>query len=174
MSQRMPAGHWRNPLLKTCGALALMAAAAFPAFQAWSEEPAATPGPAIAGAAPAAKIFTNSIGMPLAKIPAGEFMMGNLESDADLKQAFPLYDAERIEKLADERPAHKVRFRRPFYLGVHEVTIGEFKQFVADARYQTESERDGTGGWGYQPKIEYFEGRKPEYSWRNPGFKQLG
>jgi sulfatase modifying factor 1 len=136
----------------------------------WSAEPATAQKPA---ASAGVKIFTNSVGMALVKIPAGEFMMGNLESDADLKKAFPLYDPERIEKLADERPAHKVRIRRPFYLDVHEVTIGEFKQFVAGAHYQTESERDGTGGWGYQPKIQYFEGRKPEYSWRNPGFKQL-
>ena len=111
--------------------------------------------------------------MQLVLIPAGEFMMGNAESDNELKKAFPGYEAERIEKLSDERPVHKVRITRPFYMGAHEVTIRQFKQFVADANFKVESERDGTGGWGYNPKINYFEGRKPEYSWRNPGFKQL-
>ena len=120
----------------------------------------------------AANTITNSIKMTLARIPAGEFMMGNPESNEELAKAFPQYDISRIEGLADEKPLHKVRITKPFYLGIHEVTIHEFKQFVADASYKTEAEGDGTGGWGYNPKIAYFEGRKPEYSWRNPGFPQ--
>ena len=49
----------------------------------------------------------------------------------------------------DEKPQHRVRITRPFYLGVHEVTRGQFRRFVDEAGYQTEAEKDGKGGWGW-------------------------
>ena len=52
--------------------------------------------------------ITNSIGMELVLIPAGEFMMGSAESD-------------------DEKPQHKVRITEPFYFGVTEVTQGQWE-----------------------------------------------
>lgn len=122
------------------------------------------------GAEPAR--ITNLLGNPLVLIPAGEFEMGNHDSDEELAKAFPEIDASRIAKLGDERPVHKVRITRPFYMGAHEVTIADWKKFLAATGHEPESERDGTGGWGYNPAIRYFEGRDPKYSWRNPGFKQ--
>ena len=116
-------------------------------------------------------MITNSIGMKLVKIPAGEFLMGNPESTADLAQGFPNYEAERMES-PDEKPQHKVRITKPFYLGQTEVTLAQFQKFVDTAKYQVESEKDGTGGWGYNPKIMYFEGRQKQYSYKNPGFPQ--
>ena len=53
----------------------------------------------------------------------------------------------RIEELTDQAP-HKVRITRPFYMGAHEVTIGQFRRFVEEPDYETEPERDGTGGYG--------------------------
>ncbi len=41
-----------------------------------------------------------------------------------------------------------MRITRPFYLGVNEVTRGQFRRFVADVGYQTEAEWDGKGGSG--------------------------
>ncbi len=38
---------------------------------------------------------------------------------------------------------------KPFYLGVYTVTVGQFQHFVKDTAYQTEAEKDGLGGWGY-------------------------
>jgi formylglycine-generating enzyme required for sulfatase activity len=118
------------------------------------------------------KTVENSLGMKLVLVPAGEFEMGNHDSDAALAKAFPQIDAKRISDVSDERPVHPVRITQPLYVAAHEVTISQFKQFLKQADYQPESERDGTGAWGYNPKIMYFEGRKPEYSWRNPGFPQ--
>lgn len=61
--------------------------------------------------APPAEL-TNSLGMKLILIPAGEFKMGNDNGSSD------------------EKPAHRVRIRRPFYLGVTEVTQGQYEQVM--------------------------------------------
>ena len=60
--------------------------------------------------------ITNSIGMKLRLIPAGEFMMGSPESDDEAK--------------GSEKPQHKVRITKPFYLGVYEVTQAEYERVM--------------------------------------------
>jgi formylglycine-generating enzyme required for sulfatase activity len=111
--------------------------------------------------------------MKLVRIPPGEFLMGSPEPLEVLSRAYPNYEFVRIAELGDDRPAHKVRITKAFYFGIHEVTIGQFKQFVEESSYRTEAERDGTGGYGIDLKTrEWVPGRRPEYSWRNPGFPQ--
>jgi formylglycine-generating enzyme required for sulfatase activity len=115
---------------------------------------------------------TNTVGMKLVKIPAGEFVMGDNDTLEELARVYPRYRGPRIDVLTDE-PPHKIRITRPFYMGAHEVTIGQFKRFVADTGFKTEPERDGTGGWGIDLKNKVWsDGRRKEYSWRNPGFPQ--
>ncbi|MFV1966301.1 MAG: formylglycine-generating enzyme family protein [Pirellulaceae bacterium] len=63
-------------------------------------------------------VITNSIGMKLTRIPAGEFLMGSPASDTG---------AQRHEK-----PQHKVRITKPFYLGVYEVTQAEYEQVMGE------------------------------------------
>jgi formylglycine-generating enzyme required for sulfatase activity/outer membrane protein assembly factor BamB len=60
--------------------------------------------------------LTNSIGLKLALIPAGEFLMGSPDSDK--------------EATDDEKPQHRVRSTRPFYLGVYEVTQEEYQRVM--------------------------------------------
>jgi formylglycine-generating enzyme required for sulfatase activity len=137
---------------------------------AWSDEPGKT----------SPKEIENLLGMKFVLVPAGEFMMGSDEPPEALASAYPQYGRERFAALADEAPVHKVRITRPFYLGQHEVTVGQFRRFVEASGYQPESEADGTGGYGYNPAYDpeksergdAFEGRNPKYSWRNPGFRQ--
>ena len=125
-------------------------------------------------------VIENSIGMKLVRIPAGEFMMGSDESPAKLAQAFPGYPPERFTLLDDEAPVHRVRISKPFYMGQHEVTVGQFRRFLAASGYVPESVADQTGGYGYsaehvatrQAKQDAFAGRNPTYSWQNPGFAQ--
>jgi len=62
--------------------------------------------------------ITNSIGMKLALIPAGEFAMGSPESDDHATES--------------EKPQHKVRITKPFYLGVHEVTQAEYEKVTGE------------------------------------------
>ncbi|MCL6554888.1 MAG: formylglycine-generating enzyme family protein [Burkholderiales bacterium] len=118
--------------------------------------------------------------MEFVLIPAGEFFMGSDEAPAALARDFPAYPLRRFLELVDEAPVHRVRITRPFYLGRHEVTVGQFRRFVEASGYKPESEADGTGGYGFipahdparSPREDAFDGRDPKYSWRNPGFPQ--
>ncbi|MEQ1827668.1 MAG: formylglycine-generating enzyme family protein [Pirellula sp.] len=124
----------------------------------------------------------NSIGMKLVRVPAGEFLMGSDETPAQLARGFEVYlnqkDEYGIDRLdiRDNQPVHRVRITRSFYLGQHEVTVGQFRQFLALSGYVPESIRDATGGYGFDPdrpaEGDSFAGRNPKYSWQNPGFPQ--
>ncbi|MDY0170460.1 MAG: formylglycine-generating enzyme family protein [Thermoguttaceae bacterium] len=59
---------------------------------------------------------TNSIGMEFVLIPPGEFIMGSPESEKD--------------RSSDEGPQHRVRITKPFYLGVYQVTQGEYERVM--------------------------------------------
>lgn len=126
------------------------------------------------------QIIENSLGMQFVRVPAGAFLMGSAEPPELLAKAYPQYDPARFSLLADEAPVHKVRITRPFYLGRHEVTVGQFRRFIQASGYVPESVADGTGGYGYNPQYDpaqsergdAFEGRDPKYSWQNPGFAQ--
>jgi formylglycine-generating enzyme required for sulfatase activity len=99
--------------------------------------------------------ITTRVGqIKLKRIPAGEFLMGSPEGEGD----------------GDEHPRHRVEITRPFYLGVTEVTRGQFRRFVDEAGYRTEAERDGKGGWGADDAGRWKQ--DPNYTWENPGFKQ--
>lgn len=79
--------------------------------------------------------LTNSIGMILKRIPAGEFQMGNTAGEVNrLVQEFSDFKKESAD---DEQPRHRVRISQPFYLGKFEVTKGEFAKFVAAENYHT-------------------------------------
>lgn len=53
--------------------------------------------------------LVNSIGIEFRLIPPGTFMMGSEDGEAD------------------QKPVHEVRFTKPFYLGVYEVTNAQWK-----------------------------------------------
>ena len=121
------------------------------------------------------KQITNSIGMKLTLIPAGEFMMGNGES-AEATAAFfnKNYSGWFLDAyiLNDEYPQHRVRITKPFYLGTYHVTRGQFRQFVNDTGYKTDAEKakkPGADGWNPDKKAFDFN---EKYSWRNVGFQQ--
>jgi formylglycine-generating enzyme required for sulfatase activity len=113
--------------------------------------------------------ITNSLGMTLALIPSGEFQMGSTPADIERMTQF---DASLTkDSCREEQPQHRVRIPKPFYLGIHEVTVGQFAQFV-QAGYKTEAERDGKGGRGFNNSKRRFEGYDPKYTWRSTGFPQ--
>jgi len=121
------------------------------------------------GAEPANPI-TNTIGMKLVLIPAGDFMMGSRETPEELAKAF----GGKPEWFTDEQPSHRVRITKPFYLGAHEVTRGQFRQFIDDSGHQTDAEKGDPKGIYV---VESVEGKAkvrldPEGSWRKVGFEQ--
>ena len=96
--------------------------------------------------------LTNSIGMKFRLIQPGTFMMGSPESEAG--------------RDSDERQ-HQVTLTQPFYMGVHTVTVGDFKRFVDKVGYNTEGEQDGKGAYRSNGK-EWV--RDSDTTWRNPGW----
>jgi formylglycine-generating enzyme required for sulfatase activity len=106
---------------------------------------------------------TNSIGMKFRLIPPGEFTMGTSVDDAlEIIKTAPDW-AKAV--VLSETPPRKELIAEPFYLGTTEVTVGQFKQFVAATNYKTYAERNGSGGVVYTGKG--FE-TKPEYTWQHP------
>jgi len=59
---------------------------------------------------------TNSIGMKLKLIPAGEFQMGSPDSGSDARDR--------------EKPQHLVQITKPFYLGVYEITQQQYEKVM--------------------------------------------
>src|SRR5581483_11960613 len=61
------------------------------------------------------KEIVNTLGMKLTRIPAGKFTMGSPKNE--------------LHRNADETQ-HEVAITKPFYLGVHEVTQGEYQKVM--------------------------------------------
>jgi formylglycine-generating enzyme len=120
--------------------------------------------------------ITNSIGMKLTLIPAGEFMMGSGESAEDAAAFFSTTHVRIFWTagfLDDEHPQHRVRITKPFYLGTYHVTRGQFRQFVADTGYKTDAEKiEKWGTWRWNPGMKTGLPRDKDSSWRKPGFEQ--
>src|SRR5207245_2028910 len=62
------------------------------------------------------KLITNSIDMKLTLIPAGKFLMGSSAAEAER-------DLEEVQ--------HEVEITKPFYLGVYEVTQGQYEKIMS-------------------------------------------
>ncbi len=82
-----------------------------------AEEHTAPTAPIAEEEKPPAEI-TNSVGMTLKLIEPGEFWMGSEDSDQDADD--------------DEKPRHKVRITKPFYLGIHEVTQEQYQAVMGE------------------------------------------
>lgn len=89
-------------------------------------------------------VETDSVGLKLVIIPPGEFEMGmsHEEIDAAIRaagNATPKF----IENLHSQGPRHHVKITKPFFIGMHEVTVGQFRQFVEATNYKTDLARLG-------------------------------
>jgi formylglycine-generating enzyme required for sulfatase activity len=127
---------------------------------------------------------TNSIGMKLTLIPAGEFLMGSPEGEGE----------------GYEHPQHRVRITRTFYLGVTEVTQAQYEAVMGNNPSYFSSNGDGKDkvagqstdnhpvervSWldavEYCNKLSEKEGLKPFYEleagsarvpdWAGPGYR---
>jgi formylglycine-generating enzyme required for sulfatase activity len=121
---------------------------------------------------------TNSISMELRLLQGGRFARGTDGGERILEQAFPLsVNAQYFGN--PESPKHLTWITKPFWIAKTEVTVGQWKAFVEATGYVTTAEESGRGIVGWSPTPEEaplyqshdFE-RKPEFTWRNPGFPQ--
>ena len=111
--------------------------------------------------------FVNSIGMKLIRIPAGQFEMGSLPGSSGT----PPGRGSPVIAPIDEQPRHTVTISRPFYMGISEVTVGQFAAFVRETGQITESARDGRGGEGWDQATKTLV-QRPDFHWNSPGFPQ--
>ena len=76
-------------------------------------------------------------------ILAGSYLMGSLPSEQG--------------RAENEGPQHRVTFRRGFAIGLREVSVGEFRDFVGNTGYRTTAERDG-----HSIVYDHYSGRLAE------------
>ncbi len=91
-------------------------------------------------------IITNSIGMKMKLIPAGEFVMGS----------------ENGEK--DEKPSHKVKIENPFYICIYEVTVGQWNALMkgTDEEFKVDGYISNEKDESLNQKIEELESLESE------------
>jgi formylglycine-generating enzyme required for sulfatase activity len=110
----------------------------------------------------AGKTITNGIGMEFVLIPAGEFMMGGLLPDEGNFK-------EERRKLAMEaqKPVHRVRITRPFYMGRYEVTQAEWAAVMGN---NPSYAAPGTLRWrsGAREQVEAAANPARFDEWRRP------
>jgi formylglycine-generating enzyme required for sulfatase activity len=129
-----------------------------------AREPQPSPGSPV-------KELSNSLGMTLLRIEPGSFLTGSTKEQ--IEHLIRLFPDSKPEWFNAEQPQHRVEITRPFFLGVHQVTVGQFRRFVERSGYQTESEKDGKGSYAWDQSKNAWE-LDPSKSWRSPGFEQTG
>jgi len=86
--------------------------------------------------------LTNSIGMKLTLIPAGEFTMGSPEDEVERFR--------RFDRRFKDEALHPVRISRPFYMGACEVTQEQYQRVMgANPSYFSKSGRAGSVNNGF-------------------------
>ncbi|NLV40798.1 MAG: SUMF1/EgtB/PvdO family nonheme iron enzyme [Candidatus Hydrogenedentes bacterium] len=97
----------------------------------------------------------DGVSLEVAWIPAGSFPMGSPETEPD--------------RQTHEGPQHSVTLTRGFWMGRHEISLGQFSRFVNDMGFKTSAERAG-GAWTITPngKREWIAGM----NWLKAGFPQ--
>lgn len=94
----------------------------------------------------------NSLGMDFVRIEEGHFLMGSPGGE--------------VRRNSDEEQ-HPVTLSKPFFMQTHEVTVGQWRQFILATGYKTQAEQGG-GAYGFESGFRWV--RDPDYDWRNPGY----
>ena len=95
----------------------------------------------------------DSILFEFVRIPPGQFLMGDEKGDRSVN------------------PVHVVRFPRQINFGKTEITLQQFRNFVAHSEYITDAEKTGKC-WDSDFRSQKACIRQSGLSWRNPGFRQ--
>jgi len=85
---------------------------------------------------PPSKAPISSIGLKLVCIEPGSFQMGTTKEQIDqILRLFPYstrewFDDSKLWRFDDEQPQHPVKITRPFFLGTHPVTQGQYQAIM--------------------------------------------
>lgn len=100
-------------------------------------------------------------------IPEGEFNMGSKYTPDEIQEHYGYdFTASVKDGWEIERPFHKVKIEKGFYISKFEVTVADFEEFVKETDYFTDAEQ-GVGSYSYNENGEWTEVNN--VSWRNPG-----
>ena len=99
--------------------------------------------------------FQSPVPMKMVSIPAGNFVMGACDGDS--------------EALSDELPCRTITFTKPFKMGLYEVTVAQFLEFVEAQGYKTQAESSGLGGWKASTASSWGI-QHPDLNWSSPGY----
>ncbi len=126
----------------------------------------------IVASSPAQGDEPNSIGMEFVKIEPGTYQRGFPDGEShDFELNHPYSNSQNLR---GESSAHTVEITRAFSIGKTEVTVGQFKAFVAATNYVTTAEKSG-GALGWFPEEKNYVDRfhkDPAITWKTPGFEQ--
>lgn len=107
-------------------------------------------------------------------VPAGTYRRGFDTEDRGEHRFALQHQYSNSQNFSLETPAHLVQISRPFQITATEVTVAQFRAFVAATEYVTDAERNG-GALGCFPLEKDYTNRfhkDPAITWRNPGFEQ--
>ena len=116
----------------------------------------------------------NSLGMKLVRIPAGEYVRGFDSSNRRERLFDTAHQHSTKQNFKNETPAHRTVMTKAFEIASTEVTVGQFRQFVAATGYKTDAEKNG-GALGCFPEEKDYVDRfhkDPGINWKTPGFEQ--
>lgn len=110
---------------------------------------------------------TNSLGLKLALIPPGEFKMGSTAEEVAqaleiMEQFFGNVSDTHIARMNSEKPQHEVVISKPFLMSTYEITQELFRLFIEETGYQTDAQKDGKGGYGYNNNKQV---QAPNFLW---------
>jgi sulfatase modifying factor 1 len=121
-----------------------------------------------------ASTSTNSIGLRLVRVSAGQYLRG-FDTNNQREHRFHLtHQLSNRQNFKPETPAHQVLLTRDFEISRTEVTVGQFRKFVEATNYVTDAEKNG-GALGCFPEERNYVDRfhkSPEVTWKTPGFEQ--
>jgi formylglycine-generating enzyme required for sulfatase activity len=89
-------------------------------------------------------------------LPPGKFIMGSPTGEG-------AREANEVQ--------HEVTLSKPFFLGIHDVTRGQFRRFVEETGYVTDAESDHRGSNRLDPVTGAWK-NDPGLTWRSPSFPQ--
>lgn len=106
--------------------------------------------------------------LKLVKVPARgkTFSIGSSAEEQDV--VVQNYLKGKRPSHLDFEDAHTITLTDDFYIGQFEITRGQFRRFVEDTNYVTDTESTD-GGYGWNEELKKFEGRDRKYSWKNYG-----